>query len=63
MPEKFHGQRSLAGYSPWGYKEPNTTEHTHTHTQTHTHTNTHTLIALLKVRLLHPIKTEVDYFS
>ena len=25
------------GYSPWGHKEPDTTEHTHTHTHTHTH--------------------------
>ena len=24
--EKFHGQRSLAGYSPWGHKEWDTTE-------------------------------------
>ena len=24
---KFHGQRSLAGYSPWGHKELDTTEH------------------------------------
>ena len=21
LPEEFHGQRSLAGYSPWGHKE------------------------------------------
>jgi len=21
LPGKFHGQRSLVGYSPWGYKE------------------------------------------
>ena len=21
LPEKSHGQRSLAGYSPWGHKE------------------------------------------
>ena len=21
LPRKFHGQRSLAGYSPWGHKE------------------------------------------
>ena len=21
LPEKFHGQRSLVGYSPWGRKE------------------------------------------
>ena len=26
------GQRSLVGYSPWGCKELDTTEHTHTHT-------------------------------
>ena len=24
--EKFHGQRSLAGYSPWGHKESDKTE-------------------------------------
>ena len=29
---KSHGQRSLAGYSPWGHKESDTTEHTQTHT-------------------------------
>ena len=23
---EFHGQRSLAGYSPWGHKEQDTTE-------------------------------------
>ena len=26
LPGKFHGQRSLAGYCPWGLKEPDTTE-------------------------------------
>ena len=26
LPGKFHGQRSLVGYSPWGHKEPDTTE-------------------------------------
>ena len=25
LPGKFHGQRSLAGYSPWGYEESDTT--------------------------------------
>ena len=25
MPEEFHGQRNLAGYSPWGYKESDMT--------------------------------------
>ena len=37
LPGESHGQRSLAGYSPWGGKESDTTERlTHTHTHTHT---------------------------
>ena len=33
---KSRGQRSLMGYSPWGYKELDMTEHgwSYTHTQT-----------------------------
>ena len=27
LPGKFHGQRSLVGYSPWDCKESDTTEH------------------------------------
>ena len=30
LPEIFHGQTSLMGYSPWGHKESDTTEHPHT---------------------------------
>ena len=26
LPRKFHGQSSVAGYSPWGCKELDTTE-------------------------------------
>ena len=26
LPGEFHGQRSLAGYSPWDHKESDTTE-------------------------------------
>ena len=26
LPGKSHGQRSLMDYSPWGHKEPDTTE-------------------------------------
>ena len=40
-----HGQRSLAGYSPWGCEtvRHNEKAHTHTpHTQTQTHRHTHT---------------------
>ena len=41
MPEEFHGQRSLEGYSPWGRKEWGVTEQLpYTHTHTHTHTET-----------------------
>ena len=36
LPGKFHGERSLAGYSPWGRKELDTTKHARTHTHTHT---------------------------
>ena len=34
---KLHEQTSLAGYSPWGLKEVDSTGYTHTHTHTHTH--------------------------
>ena len=29
LPGKFHGLRSLVGYSPWGHKESDTTERLH----------------------------------
>ena len=38
LPRKFHGERSLAGYSPWGCKKSDTTGCVRTHTHTHTHT-------------------------
>ena len=34
LPGESHGQRSLAGCSPWGHKEWDTA-HTHTHTRCH----------------------------
>ena len=42
LPGKFHGQRSLAAYSPWGHKGSDTTENTHINTHIHIHTHTHT---------------------
>ena len=43
LPVEFHGQRCLDSYSPWGFKESDTTERlTYTHPHTHTHTHTHT---------------------
>jgi len=32
LPGKSHGRRGLAGYSPWGCKELDTTEHVYAHT-------------------------------
>ena len=32
LPRKFHGPRSLMGYSPWGCKESDIAQHTHTYT-------------------------------
>ena len=41
---KSHGQRSLVGYSPWGHKESDTTEHyIHTHTFRKSVTSSRTL--------------------
>ena len=39
LPEKSHGQRKVSGYSPWGCRELDPTEHAcvacaYTHTQT-----------------------------
>ena len=39
--EKFHGQRNVVIYSPWGCRvRHNWATHTCTHTQMHTHINT-----------------------
>ena len=48
LPGKFHGQRSLMGYTPWGCKELGTTEHTHTHT--HTHNMKFAILTILSVQ-------------
>ena len=37
LPGVFHGQRSLASYSPQGHKESDMTEQLTTHTHTYTH--------------------------
>ena len=34
LPGKFHGQRRLMGYWPWGHQESDTTEQPNTHTNT-----------------------------
>ena len=37
LPGRFHGQRSLVGYSPWGHKESDLTERERAQAHTHTH--------------------------
>ena len=44
---KRHGQRSLAGYSPWGCKESDTTEQLSMHVCMHTVSITGIIILLL----------------
>ena len=39
LPGKFHGQRSLVGYSPWGRKESDTTGQLHFTSQQHAASN------------------------
>ena len=46
LPEKPHGQRSLAGYSPWSCKELYTSEWL-----SHTHTHTHFLSSLCSIAI------------
>ena len=33
LPGKFHGQRRLLGYSPWGHRESDMTDHIHKHSE------------------------------
>ena len=40
MPEKFHGEKSLVDYSPWGRKESDMTERLSTNTHINTHART-----------------------
>ena len=44
LPGETHGQRSLVGYTPWGRRESDMTEHTCTCTQQSEYRNFHSLI-------------------
>ena len=72
LPREFHGQRSLAGYSPWAHKESDTTERLYNKQQQKQtkqllrhgeNSNSHTLICLpSQLRkaapwCLHPIRS------
>ena len=49
LPGKFQGQRNLAGYSPWGHKQSDITEHTHACKHTHTECVPVGILMLLKM--------------
>ena len=59
LPGKFHGQKSLTGYSLWGCKESDMTEcmlarahiHTHAHTPTHLSASTHRIFSVQGARV------------
>ena len=44
LPGKFHGLRSLVGYSPWARKESDTTERLHFHYANYTCTYKHVFL-------------------
>ena len=46
FPENSHGQRSLAGYTPWGRKELDMTEQL-----THEHTHIHSMCIIINENL------------
>ena len=47
LPGKFHGQKNLEGYGPWGCKELDMTKRTHVHT--HFHPSAETLHLIIHV--------------
>ena len=71
LPGKSHGHRRLMGYSPWGQKELDMTEHIgikHSknilHICTHTHTHTHIYIYTLQsVQLLSRVQLFVTLWT
>ena len=66
MPGKFHGQRSLACYSPRGGKESDTTELTHTHIYKSVYFNLKIsinkgLIEVLHMHRMYPYKEIIEF--
>ena len=50
LPGEFNGQRSLVGYSPWGFKESDKTEHPHTTTISYSIINLGSILLTSKKR-------------
>ena len=55
LPEKFHGQRSLAGYSPEDHKQSDTTEHPYI--------NIHTVSMIVLIRMAIAENATVNIFA
>ena len=49
LPGKSHGQRTLAGYSPWGCRVRHVWVIKHTHTHTHAHMRVHIHTQLFEI--------------
>ena len=61
LPGKFHGQRSLVGYSPWGRKESDMTERLHFTLQIKTTMRYHlTLVRMAIIKSLQMIDAGED---
>ena len=54
---KFHGQRRLVGYSPWGHKESDMNKHAHMHTK---RKGEKKKLSLLTERVLHVNEIQVQ---
>ena len=63
LPGKLHSQRNLAvhgpGYSPWDFKESDTTEHAHMRVCIHTHFLAHSLALVALCCILNHLHTRV----
>ena len=54
LPGEPHGQRSLAGYSPWGRKEWDTTQHSNDNTKVILRVRQHACVCLFVNSILKP---------
>ena len=61
LPGESHGQRSLVGYSPWGWKESDTTEATQ-QARTHVLSTYYVLVTLLSAGLQQERKQAPNLF-
>ena len=59
LPGKPHGQKNLAGYSPWGLKESDNWVTEHTHIVAHTHSRSISSVAQLCPTLCDPMDCSV----